>query len=151
MIKNPITAPPSAAHQYDDILNLEYPHKFLDSIKHPRMSNADRAKIFAPFAALKGYEEAIEAKERIVVPKVELSEDQKEELDRKFMDLSKQLEIGEHPFVRVVYFEKNKATKEDEAGSYIEFTGKLVKIIESSHLLQIVDRKIPIENIKILE
>lgn len=137
--------------EYDDILNLEYPHTFLNPIKHPRMSNADRAKIFAPFAALKGYEEAIAAKERIVVPKIELSEDQKEELDRKFMHLFRQLETGEHPIVRVVYFEKDKASKDREAGSYIEFTGKLVKIIESSHLLQIVDRKIPIENIRILE
>ena len=41
---------------------------------------ADRAKIFAPFDALKGFKEALAAQEVIIVPKVELSEDQKEVL-----------------------------------------------------------------------
>lgn len=51
-------------HEYDDIINLEYPLKNFDTTKHPRMSHTDRAKIFAPFSALKGYEEAIAAKQR---------------------------------------------------------------------------------------
>ena len=51
-------------HEYDDILNMEYPLKTSGTTKHPRMANAERAKIFAPFAALKGYEEAIAAKQR---------------------------------------------------------------------------------------
>ena len=40
----------------------------------------NRAKQFMPFAALKGYEAALRAKEKIVVPKMELSEEKKEEL-----------------------------------------------------------------------
>lgn len=31
--------------------------------RHPKMSREDRAKQFMPFAALKGYEEALRAKE----------------------------------------------------------------------------------------
>jgi hypothetical protein len=46
-------------HEYDDIIDMEYPLKNSDTIKHPRISNAERAKIFASFAALKGYEEVI--------------------------------------------------------------------------------------------
>lgn len=46
-------------HKYDDIIAMEYPLKQHDRIKHPPMSIADRAKIFSPFAALKGHEEAI--------------------------------------------------------------------------------------------
>ncbi len=43
-------------HRYDDILYL--PHH--QSIERPHMSLHDRAAQFAPFAALTGYEEAIE-------------------------------------------------------------------------------------------
>jgi hypothetical protein len=49
--------------EYEDIIDLEYPLKTSDTIKHPRMSNAERAKIFASFAALKGYEDAIEKRQ----------------------------------------------------------------------------------------
>jgi len=41
---------------YDDIINTSWP---LPSDKG-RMSLKDRAKIFLPFAALKGYDEALE-------------------------------------------------------------------------------------------
>lgn len=46
------------------------------------MKKTDRAKQFAPFDALKGFREAILEKEKIIVPKKELSEDLQEELDR---------------------------------------------------------------------
>ncbi|MDO4166384.1 MAG: hypothetical protein Q4D32_03155 [Eubacteriales bacterium] len=51
-------------HKYDDIIHMTYPLENRDVAKHPPMSRADRAKIFSPFAALKGYEEAIEAKQK---------------------------------------------------------------------------------------
>lgn len=60
--------------KYDDIIKLERP----ESNRIP-MSRADRAKIFMPFSALKGYEEAIEEKQRAINGRVE---EQKEELDR---------------------------------------------------------------------
>ena len=41
---------------------------------HPRMERSNRAKQFMPFDALKGFREALEEKERILVPKRELSE-----------------------------------------------------------------------------
>ena len=41
---------------YDDIINLPHP----SSTKHPRMSMYNRAAQFSPFAALTGYEKAIE-------------------------------------------------------------------------------------------
>lgn len=45
---------------YKDIIDLPYPRddwNFL--MKHPRMSVANRAKIFSPFAALRGHNEKI--------------------------------------------------------------------------------------------
>jgi hypothetical protein len=49
-------------NDYKDIINLPYPRddwNFL--MKHPRMSMTDRAKIFHPFAALRGHSEALDA------------------------------------------------------------------------------------------
>jgi hypothetical protein len=43
-------------NNYDDIINL--PHHV--SAKHPKMSMYNRAAQFSPFAALTGYEKAIE-------------------------------------------------------------------------------------------
>lgn len=45
------------------------------SIKHPNMPPAHRAKIFAPFAALRGFSEAVSAKETGYVKRLELSGD----------------------------------------------------------------------------
>lgn len=44
------------SNKYDDIINL--PHHV--STKHPHMSIENRAAQFAPFAALTGYDQAIE-------------------------------------------------------------------------------------------
>lgn len=46
--------------KYDDIINLPHP----TSKKHPRMSMINRAAQFAPFAALTGYDDAIQDVER---------------------------------------------------------------------------------------
>ena len=56
---------------YNDILGLQRPvHKDdLFSRRHPKMSRLSRAKIFAPFAALVGFNEAVRAKEIQYVPK----------------------------------------------------------------------------------
>ena len=46
---------------YSDIIDLPYPRddwNFL--MKHPRMSMESRAKIFHPFAALRGHAEALD-------------------------------------------------------------------------------------------
>lgn len=46
--------------RYDDIINLPHP----TSKKHPRMSMINRAAQFSPFAALTGYDDAIQDVER---------------------------------------------------------------------------------------
>ncbi len=48
--------------EYDDIIN----HPHYQSATRPHMSMYNRAAQFAPFAALTGYEEAIEETARIV-------------------------------------------------------------------------------------
>ena len=54
-------------HQYDDIINLPHPV----SLKHPQMAAIDRAAQFSPFAALTGYEKALEETQEIAIDRVE--------------------------------------------------------------------------------
>ncbi len=54
-------------HQYDDIINLSRPV----SKKHPPMAALDRAAQFSPFAALTGYEKALEETKETAIERVE--------------------------------------------------------------------------------
>lgn len=45
-------------NDYSDIINTKWPRE--SNPMHPRMKLKDRAKIFLPFAALRGYNEAIQ-------------------------------------------------------------------------------------------
>lgn len=64
---------------YEDIVNLPHP----ESKRHPRMSMANRAAQFAPFAALTGHDEAIAETARQTSAHTEVSADQLQELSRK--------------------------------------------------------------------
>lgn len=96
------------------------------------MSIQDRAKQFMPFAALKGLPEALAAKEKIVVSKIEMSPEMAEELDRK-MHLLKRGRIA-----TVIYFHQ---------GEYLKLTGMVARIDPTCRLLQIVNTKISFEDI----
>ncbi len=64
---------------YDDILRRPHPL----SKHHPQMPLIERAAQFSPFAALRGYEDAILESGRFTERRPELSEDTKRELDEK--------------------------------------------------------------------
>lgn len=150
MVKNPVSLTSKISHKYDDIIDMEYPLKSSDIIKHPRMPVQDRAKIFAPFAALKGHEEAIERKQRIVVPRIDLSEESKYYLDLQLQKIEQLLKKGEHPIITIVYFVKNKDIPVD-GGEYIKFTGMVAKLNPSSRILQIVDKRLRLDDIYKIE
>ena len=59
---------------------------------------ADRAKIFLPFDALKGFREALKEKEKVIVPKIELSEEETDRLSRLLLKIEKRM------MVKIVYF-----------------------------------------------
>ena len=71
------------SHRYDDILDL--PHH--ESAKHPRMPLGDRAAQFSPFAALTGYGAVIAEAGRLTDARIELGDEQKDEIDRCLRDL----------------------------------------------------------------
>lgn len=97
-----------------------------------KMDRAQRAKQFMPFAALKGYEDALRAKEKVVVSKQELTEEQEEELNRQL------LQIQKRDMITVVYFEKDE---------YLKVTGMVSRIDRSAQILQVVNTKIEFTNI----
>lgn len=52
------------ARKYADILDKSRPQTEQSLRRHPRMPVQNRAKIFAPFAALRGYEEKLDDAQR---------------------------------------------------------------------------------------
>ena len=101
-----------------------------------KMPIEERAKQFMPFAALRGLPDALAAKEKVLVPKVELSPEMEEELDRRMHLRTK------GKMATVIYFQK---------GEYIKITGLVARIDETSRLLQIVNTKIRFEDILQIE
>ena len=83
---------------YDDIKHLSRP-QYPDL---PPMSIHDRAAQFSPFAALVGYEDAVEETERLTDSRREMLEDEIAELNRQLAVLSDRL--PERPKIRVTYF-----------------------------------------------
>lgn len=63
------------SHEYDDIIHLAY-HK---STNYPHMDLYDRAAQFSPFAALTGFEDAIEETGKMTKLRVETEEVIREE------------------------------------------------------------------------
>ena len=78
-------------------------------IRHPSMDVGKRAKIFAPFDALKGFGDAIAAKNELYEERRALSEEMQQELDRRVHILACLLEESRHtgsalPVISVEYF-----------------------------------------------
>lgn len=101
-----------------------------------KMDQADRAKQFMPFDALTGFREALAEKERIIVPKRDLSEEQKEELDRKLRQITR------NDIITVEYFQN---------GEYVQVTGMVSRVDETSRILKIVKINISFEDISDLQ
>lgn len=55
--------------------------------RHPKMEQGKRAKIFSPFDALKGFSEAVSAKDVLYREKILLSQENSEELSRRLQIL----------------------------------------------------------------
>lgn len=115
--------------KYDDILYRKPPV----ADKHSRMKNSDRAKQFAPFAALKGYEEAIKAQERQYSPPIILSEHRKAEINHVLC----QLQIGDK--ITVDYYRN---------GEYHTIYDSVLKIDKNRHLLIFDGCEVGIDTIK---
>lgn len=116
--------------KYDDIIDLPHPV----SAKHPRMSLLERAAQFSPFAALSGYEDAIDETARQTQTFMELDEDEKERLDETLQQIRQQLD--KHPAVKLTYFEPDERK---EGGAYQTMEGNVRKLDEYEKTLVFED------------
>lgn len=123
---------------YLDMIDLEHP----TSQKHPRMPALMRAAQFSPFSALIGYAEEIDEAGRLTEEKIMLSEDDKNELDRKLRKL-----MYERPEkdVCLTYF---KEDGKKEGGKYITVQDTIKKLDGYENAIILSDgTKINLENI----
>lgn len=128
---------------YEDIIHL--PHHV--STKRKQMSLHDRAAQFAPFAALTGHDAAIQETARLTEAKIQLDENEIEVLNQKLQYIATQLEAApqNRQQVQFTYFLPDGRKS---GGKYVEVTGRLRKIDQIRHKLELDDgTMIPIQDI----
>ena len=142
-VSTPKTAPASlsvlpAVARYGNIIFCNGPVHDGDvfSRKHPRMSQQNRAKLFAPFAALVGFDERVHKKEINYVPKHELDADEEWELNHRLFKLhcltaNSRLALANRVCVSIEYFSVCTDEENDAylvKGQYKTITGMVLKV-----------------------
>lgn len=128
---------------YDDIINML--HHI--STSRPRMSLANRAAQFSPFAALSGYDAAIAETGRLTDRRIDLDENAIADLDMKLSILGEMIDA--HPGATITYF---KPDEKKTGGAYVTATGALKKIDDIDHVIVYMDgQRIPINDILTIE
>lgn len=123
---------------YDDIINLSRP-QYHDL---PPMSIHDRAAQFSPFAALVGYDAAIEETARLTDSRREMEEDEINELNRQLSELNKRL--SERPRIRVTYFIRDR---KKEGGRYASKIGNARTIDQAENRIVFTDgESVPVKD-----
>ena len=137
------------------------------SSRHPPMPNAERAVQFAPFAALSGYEDAIDEAARLTDREHELTDGCIAEIDRRLQLLRARLAAAKEeqaaqplfsadeesgstvPPVTAVFFPEDERKA---GGAYRTLTGQVSRIDEGAHLLLFTDgTAVPFERLYALE
>lgn len=121
----------NSKNNYDDIINL--PHHV--SAKHPRMSLEARSAQFAPFAALTGYEDAIEETGRLTIEKIDIDDGIKCNINKKIQLIKSNLLM--HNKVSIKYFIPDS---KKEGGCYKLISGVVKKIDEYKQLIIMEDK-----------
>lgn len=123
---------------YSDMIHLSRPEPI-----QPRQSRDNRAKQFQPFDALRGFSVAVltKEKERQLVPRIELTEDAQEELERK-LNL---LQGGDD--VLVTYFRSERLIGDLELGSYMTELAAVLSFDEYSQSLVLTTGSVPLADL----
>ena len=151
-VSTPKTAPaslsvPPAVARYGNIIFRDGPVHDGDvfSRKHPKMSQQNRAKLFAPFAALVGFDERVRKKEINYVPKHELDADEEWELNQQLYRLhclttNSRLARANMVCVSIEYFSVCTDDENDTylvKGQYKTITGIVLKVDQTEQRITI--------------
>ena len=130
---------------------------------HPKMKRENRAKIFAPFDALSGFDESMDAETVCTVHPAELSEEMKAELDEKLQSLleryktlpARRFERASKLQISVLYFEidsEQTMLKNDGIrGNYRWLDGDLLDIDPVHRTMDLGDRHLEMDMIYAIE
>ncbi len=119
--------------EYDDIINM--PHHV--SKKHPQMSILARAAQFGAFAALSGYEDAIDETGRLTDNMINISEDEAYMIDNVLYEI--QMHIDEKPEVKICCFVPDNRKS---GGSYRNIRGNIKKIDMTERKILLTDETV---------
>jgi hypothetical protein len=119
-----------AREKYGDI--IDRPHHV--STKRPPMSRLNRAAQFSPFAALTGYDDLVAESARTTDGKIELSEDEQADINRKLTMI--QDHLGESPQISVTYFSPDQFKS---GGEYLTRVGVVRKVNPLDQFLLLED------------
>lgn len=126
-------------NKYSDIMNIQYKK----SVRRQRMTNIERAAQFSSFAALTGYEDAVEETARLTDRRYDLSDTAIENLDRKLRIINEN--IKNLPVVMITYFVPDERK---EGGSYRTTKGTVKKIDDCMReVVMTSGEQIPIDEI----
>lgn len=117
--------PMPADFRYRDVYEKGKPRHDRDDpflFRHPPMPAGKRAKIFAPFDALRGFDFAIMCKNELYTDKMLLSPEEQEELDRRFsilrnLTFNGRMARANRVQVSVTYYEACKDVNHEAYGS----------------------------------
>ena len=128
-----------AAHQ--DILYCSRPVSH-----HPKMSIENRAKLFTPFSALRGFDIEIltQEQDRLLVPQISLASDREEEIYRVLNGLH------QGDWATVTYFVPVKHIAQQLLGEYTVVSGEVKRVDDVEQLLVLEGYPIPFGNIHAL-
>lgn len=125
-------------HRYDDIIDIDF------RLKHKPMSIENRAAQFAPFAALKGYDDQVNEVARYTDTQPILSDEAINQINEK-LNVLLTLEM---PKIFIDYF---VADHNKSGGSIRQLNDYVTKIDLYNHCLYCDRQSIPFENILKLE
>ena len=115
-------------------------------LKHPKMDPGHRAKIFAPFDALKGFDESISSKEVQYVDRPDLDEDGQRELNHQLSVLhgytfNGRMARDNRIMVTVKYFspctDENHSAFDAHQGRYHSVYGMVLNVDEVEETLRL--------------
>ena len=129
------------------------------SIMHPNMDRGKRAKIFAPFDALKGFSELIGAKQNVYCFKKQLNEDEQNKLSRRLTVLknltyNNRMARQNRVLITATYYAPSTDTNSEAygiMGRYQTVTGTCRNVDEVSEFLTIGSERIPFADLLTIE